>query len=72
MVEGLFLDGVHAEPAGTPISRQYDLVIVTGAHEAKPLLAFVQLAIAGTDIALDAAVVQGVPVPRREKGDGRG
>ena len=65
MVERLLLDGVHAEARRAAITRQHDLVLDATPDEAQPPLALVQLAGARTDIALDPAVGEVVPVSRR-------
>jgi hypothetical protein len=56
MIERLFLDRINTKSRRTPVSREHDLVILPGTHKAQPALAFVQLAIARTDIALDAPI----------------
>ena len=66
MIQGFFFDGIDAKAAGAAITGQYDSIIVAGAHETQSLLAFVELAVTGTDIALDAAILQLMPVMGRE------
>src|SRR5262249_51451260 len=62
VVEGLLLDRVEAEAGRSPVGGQRDLVVLAGAHEAEAPLALVQLAVARTDVTLDAAVRQRVPM----------
>src|SRR5581483_6362032 len=62
MIERFFLDRIDAEAARAAVGGQYDTVVVVRAHETEPALARMQLAIARTDIALDAPVVELVPV----------
>src|SRR5205809_5921435 len=68
MVEGLLLDRIDTEAARSAVRRENDLVILAGSHEAESALPLAQLAGTGTDVTLDAAVIEGVPVLR---GDGR-
>jgi hypothetical protein len=65
MVQRLLLDRVHAESARPAVGGQDNLAVLTGAHEAQPALSILELAEAGTDIALDASVIEAVPVFRR-------
>jgi hypothetical protein len=62
MVQGLFFDGVDAEPAGPTVGGQDHLGILAGADEAHTPLPLMKLAKARAQIALDAAVFYGVPV----------
>jgi hypothetical protein len=68
MIQRFLFDGVHAKAAGTAIGGQDDLLLVTGAHKTKALLTLVEFAGAWADVALDAPVVQLMPVFSREKG----
>lgn len=62
MIERFFLDRIDAKSGRTPIGGQHNLLVLPGAHKAQAALAFVQLAIAWADIALDAAIRQSMPV----------
>ena len=62
MIQRLFLNRVHAETAGSPVRGQDDLILQTFAHEAQALLPLLELAEPRTEVALDAAVIQPVPV----------
>jgi hypothetical protein len=62
MVERLFLDRIDTESAGSPISREHNLVVLSRPYEAEPLLSFMEFAEARTEVALDASIVQFVPV----------
>ena len=61
MIERLFLDRIDAKSGRTPVGGENNLLVLPGAHKAQPALAFVQLAIARTDIALDAPIRQSMP-----------
>jgi hypothetical protein len=65
MVERLLLDGIDAEAGGAAVGCEHDLVSLARAHEAKATLTFVQFAITGTDIALNAPVFEPVPIASR-------
>ena len=64
MVEGLLLDGIHAEAAGATVGGQHHPVVLTPPDEAQAALAFVQLAEARTQIALHPTVIEEMPVVR--------
>ena len=61
MIERLFLDRIDAESRRASVGRQHDRVALALADEAGAPLAFVQAAVAGAEIALDAPVGQRVP-----------
>jgi hypothetical protein len=61
MVERLLLHRVDAESRRAAVGGEYHAAAFHLAHEAQPALALVQLAIAGAQIALHAAVRQRVP-----------
>jgi AmmeMemoRadiSam system protein B len=63
MVERLLLDRVDTEAGRAAVGRQDDLVVLTATHEAQTALPLVQLAIAGAQVALNAPVIETVPVP---------
>jgi hypothetical protein len=62
MIERFFFDRVYTEAAGAAIGSQDNRIVVSGTDEAKAALAFAQLAIPGTDIALQPAIIDPVPV----------
>jgi hypothetical protein len=62
MIERFFLDRIDAKARRTAVGGEHDLVVLPGAHKAQAALAFVQLAIARTDVALDAPIRQSMPV----------
>jgi hypothetical protein len=61
VVERLLLDRVDAEARAAAVGAQHHRVAHALAHEAQAALAFVQLAVARAQVALDAAIVQHVP-----------
>src|SRR5689334_13265893 len=65
MVERLLLDRVDAEAGGSAVAGQHDLVVHPAPHETEAPLALVEAAVAGADVALDAAVGQRMPMPGR-------
>src|SRR5438034_10541719 len=69
MVQWLLLDRIDAESARAAVGCEDDLVAFACADEAQAALALAELAGAGADVALDAPVVEAVPVLRA---DGRG
>ncbi len=62
MIERLLLDGINAKAGRTAVSGEHHGVIQTLAYEAGAALAFVQPAIARTQIALNATVIQPMPI----------
>src|SRR5207302_7365645 len=62
VIERLLLDRIDAEPARPSVSRQDDLVLLPRPDETEAALPFVQRAVARADVALDASVVERVPV----------
>ena len=62
MVERLLLDWVDAEARGAPVGGEHNLIIGAAAHETCAALSFVQFAVARAQVALDAPVIQQVPV----------
>ena len=62
MIERLFLDRIDAKARRTTVGGEHDLLVLPGAYKAQPALAFVKLAIARTDIALDAPIRQSMPI----------
>jgi len=62
MVQRLFLDWVDAEARRATIGREQEFVVAARAHEAKPALAVVELAVSGTEVALDTAVSKPLPI----------
>src|SRR5262249_40192344 len=71
VIERLLLDRIDAKAGGAAVGGEEDLVVLARAHEAKAALAFMQLAIARAQVALDAAVLQSMPVAARHALDGR-
>ena len=65
MVEGLFLDRIDAEARRAPVGREHHRVAHARAHEAGAALALVQAAVARTEVALDAPVVEAMPPAAR-------
>ena len=65
VVQWLLLDRIDTEPRGAAVGGEHDPVVLPAAHEAQATLAFVELAVARADIALDAPVVEPVPVAAR-------
>jgi hypothetical protein len=61
VIQGFLLDRVDAKSGRTAVSSQHHLVAGPLAHKARSALAFVQAAVAWTQVALDAAVVDFVP-----------
>src|SRR6202040_3637555 len=62
MIERFLLDRIDAEARRTAVGGQHHRVALARTHEAQAALALVQLAIARAEVALDAAVVQAVPI----------
>jgi hypothetical protein len=62
MIQRFLFDGVDTVTAGTAVGRQYDLVVEILADEAQAALVGVQLAEARAQVALNASVVQLMPV----------
>jgi hypothetical protein len=62
VVQGLFLDGVHTEAGGSSIGGEHHLIAYPLTDEAGTALAVIEAAVAGTEVALDAAVLQPMPV----------
>ena len=68
VIERLLLDRIHAESAGSPVGRQDNLTVLTGADETEAALTFPKGAEARADVALDPAVLEPVPVLGRNDG----
>jgi hypothetical protein len=62
MIQRLFFNRIHAETAGAPIGGQDDLILPAFAYEAEALLPLLEFAEPRTEVALDTAVIQPVPV----------
>src|SRR6185295_12584204 len=58
VVQWLFLYWIDTETRGAAIRREHHLVILPATHEAQAALTFVKLAIARTDVALNALVFE--------------
>ena len=63
MVERLLLDRIDAEAARSAVGREHHLAVAAGAHEAQAALPVAQAAEPWADVALNATVVEAVPVP---------
>src|SRR5205823_6249992 len=68
VVQRLLLDRVDAEAARAPVRGEHDLAAVAHPDEAEAALPLAKLARARADVALDAAVLEAVPVRRRDRG----
>ena len=66
MIERLFLDRVDTESTRSPVGREYDRVVESASYEAETALTFPQPTEAGTEITLDAAIFDPMPIPRRD------
>ena len=62
MIQRFFFNRVNAEAAGATVSGQDDFIALARPHKAEALLAIAQFAEARTDIALDPAVFQRMPI----------
>src|SRR6266571_6990082 len=62
VVKWLLLYRIDAKPAGTSIRRQHDPIGGTATHEAQPALPLMQPARPRADVALNAAVVESMPI----------
>ena len=62
---GFFSIGSTQKPLRPAVRREHDLVALARPHEAEPALPLVEPAVPRADVALHAAVFDGVPVPRR-------
>jgi hypothetical protein len=70
VMQRLLLDRVDAEARTAAVRGQHHFVAHALAHEAQPALPFVQLAVARTQVALDAPIRQRMPPARRCHGIG--
>lgn len=64
MMQRLFFDRVDAEPARPSIRRQDHLILLPGTNKTEPLLSLLQFAIARTEVALDAPIIERMPIFR--------
>jgi hypothetical protein len=62
MIQRLFLNRIYTEAAGSPVGGQDDLILPPFAHEAEALLPLLELTEAGAEVALNAAILQLMPV----------
>ena len=62
MIERFLFDGVHAIATRAAIGSQNNASAVVGSHEAHTLLAFVQLTGPRANIALNSAIIEGMPI----------
>jgi hypothetical protein len=65
VVQWLLFYWIGTEARRAAVSREHDPVILPATHEAQAALAFVEPAIARTDIALDTPVIEPVPITAR-------
>jgi hypothetical protein len=65
VIQRFLFDRIDAKTTGASIADQLDFIVETLAHVAQPSLAFSQVAVSRTQITLQPAVIQSVPVPRR-------
>lgn len=68
MMQRFLLDRIDTKSTGSPVSHQDDLILLPRPDETEPLLPFLERAIAWTEITLNAAVLQEMPVFRRRNG----
>ena len=68
MMQRFLLDRIDAESTRSPIGRQHDLVLLPGPDKTQSLLPFLECAVAWAEVALDAAVLEAMPVFRRRTG----
>jgi hypothetical protein len=62
VVQRLLLDRIHAESTGATVGGEHDRVVLAHPDKAHPALPLPQMAVAGAQVALDAPVVEFVPV----------
>src|SRR5262249_49514291 len=65
MIEGVLLDRIDAESGRAAVGGEHHPVALTRAHETQTALAFVQPAIARAQVALDAPILEPVPITAR-------
>jgi hypothetical protein len=68
VVQGFFFDRVDTETAGATIADQFNLIVKPLAHIAQTPLAFLQPAVARTEVTLQLSITELVPVPGRNYG----
>ena len=61
MIQGFFLDGIHAKTTRPPISREHNLVVFTRPDKAEATIALFEFATARTNIALNPTIIKLVP-----------
>lgn len=62
MIKWFLFNWIDAKTAGTAVCGQYDLLILAGTDKAEATLALMQFAVAGTQVTLNSAVFENVPV----------
>jgi AmmeMemoRadiSam system protein B len=62
MIQRLLFNRIDAEAAGAAVGIKFDLAAFDAAHETQAALAFVHAAFTRADVALNAAVLESVPV----------
>ena len=63
MIQRFLFDGIDAEAARSAVRIELDLAAFDAADEAQPALTFVHAAGSRTHVALNATVLENVPVP---------
>jgi hypothetical protein len=61
MIEGLFLDGINLQSGGSAVAEAVEFAVAIDADEAKAGLSGMNVAMAGTEIAVDFAAGFGLP-----------
>ena len=62
MVEWFFFNRINTKTAGTAIGGQHNLIIFPGTHETQPPLTFLEMTESWADIALNAAILEFMPI----------
>ena len=62
MIQRFLLDRIDAKSARSTVCKQFDFTSFDAAHEAKTALAFVHFARTRTDVALDATLINNMPM----------
>jgi hypothetical protein len=62
MIQRFLFDRIDTEAAGAAIGIKFDFAAFDATHEAQAALTFVHAAFTRTDVALNAAVLESVPM----------
>jgi hypothetical protein len=62
MIERFFLDRIDTESTRTTVADQLYFIVEALAHVAEPALSFTQVAVAWAQVALQASILETVPV----------